>query len=514
MSRKQAIFILGMHRSGTSTVSNFITSLGYDLGRHPMAPREDNPKGFWENTEITRVNDEILALHGLRWDSLTLTRDLPIKSICNDKQIASKVLQVVEKEFDADNICIKDPRMCYLLPLWKTVLNEANYETQYVTVNRDPAAVAKSLSKRDMMSFERGLLLWLLYSVSLARHIAGSSTIAIDYDELMKSPAGSLEPLKLLNPGEFEEQLSKFVDEFLSDNLYHHSPTETTNPLALYALTLKQTLGKGEDTINLTNITRELDALVQVYSSKEVDDNSTLLYEELSTSKAHAAQLELERQRYDDYVLDLSRQIDEQTEFSDSLKAELTKRSGYVASLKTEIQTLNKELETRTDYNDSLKTEIKTLHKELMTRAEYVESLKNGTQALSRNIEVQDTYIKSMESSIIEMQTALKKKDEHASSLTQSISGLTLDRDDLKRAISEKISSSDEYIQSLLSTLEAKEAHLNSQDAQLESARSTITNISAALIEEKKHIERLAGSALVRVSARIAGINRLTKTDE
>jgi|TARA_B110000116_G_scaffold220023_1_gene198047 hypothetical protein len=465
MSRKQAIFILGMHRSGTSTVSNFITSLGYDLGRHPMAPREDNPKGFWENTEITRVNDEILALHGLRWDSLTLTRDLPIKSICNDKQIASKVLQVVEKEFDADNICIKDPRMCYLLPLWKTVLNEANYETQYVTVNRDPAAVAKSLSKRDMMSFERGLLLWLLYSVSLARHIAGSSTIAIDYDELMKSPAGSLEPLKLLNPGEFEEQLSKFVDEFLSDNLYHHSPTETTNPLALYALTLKQTLGKGEDTINLTNITRELDALVQVYSSKEVDDNSTLLYEELSTSKAHAAQLELERQRYDDYVLDLSRQIDEQTEFSDSLK--------------TEIQTLNKELETR---------------------AEYVESLKNGTQALSRNIEVQDTYIKSMESSIIEMQTALKKKDEHASSLTQSIS--------------EKISSSDEYIQSLLSTLEAKEAHLNSQDAQLESARSTITNISAALIEEKKHIERLAGSALVRVSARIAGINRLTKTDE
>ena len=454
-----------MHRSGTSTVSNFITSLGYDLGRHPMAPREDNPKGFWENTEITRVNDEILALHGLRWDSLTLIRDLPIKSICNDKQIASKVLQVVEKEFDADNICIKDPRMCYLLPLWKTVLNEANYETQYVTVNRDPAAVAKSLSKRDMMSFERGLLLWLLYSVSLARHIAGSSTIAIDYDELMKSPAGSLEPLKLLNPGEFEEQLSKFVDEFLSDNLYHHSPTETTNPLALYALTLKQTLGKGEDTINLTNITRELDALVQVYSSKEVDDNSTLLYEELSTSKAHAAQLELERQRYDDYVLDLSRQIDEQTEFSDSLK--------------TEIQTLNKELETR---------------------AEYVESLKNGTQALSRNIEVQDTYIKSMESSIIEMQTALKKKDEHASSLTQSIS--------------EKISSSDEYIQSLLSTLEAKEAHLNSQDAQLESARSTITNISAALIEEKKHIERLAGSALVRVSARIAGINRLTKTDE
>ena len=263
MSKKQAVFVLGMHRSGTSTVSNFITSLGYDPGHHPMAPREDNPKGFWENTEITRVNDEILALHGLRWDSLTLIQDLPIESICNDKQIRSKVLQVVGEEFDSDSISIKDPRMCHLLPLWKSVLNEANYETHYVTVNRDPTAVARSLAKRDMMSFERGLLLWLLYSISLARHIAASSTIAIDYDKLMKSPVASLAPLKPLNPDVFSKQVPKFVDEFLADSLYHHSPTGTTNSLARYALSIKQTLDKSENSKGLKNINLQLDALTK-----------------------------------------------------------------------------------------------------------------------------------------------------------------------------------------------------------------------------------------------------------
>ena len=456
MSRKQAVFVLGMHRSGTSTVSNFITSLGYDLGHHPMAPREDNPKGFWENTEITRVNDEILALHGLRWDSLTLIQDLPIESICNDKQIRSKVLQVLGEEFDTDKISIKDPRMCHLLPLWKSVLNEVNYETHYITVNRDPAAVAQSLAKRDMMSFERGLLLWLLYSVSMARYIAGSSAIAIDYDELMKSPASSLSPLKLLNPDGFADQVAKFIAEFLSESLYHHSPEETINPLARYALSIKEALGKSEDPKRLEAINGQLQALLQMYSYREVNESSTSLYNELSETKAHAARLDIERQRYDDYVLDLSRQIDEQTDLSDSLKDE--------------------------------------------------------TLTLNRNINKKDTYIESMESSVAAIRAALQEKDEYAISLIQTVEVITNDRDKLREALSEKSSSSDEYIQSLLSTLDAKEAYLISIDAKLETSRSVIKTLevdsqsnddfiamlSADLVKMQQYIKKLERNTLIK----------------
>ena len=458
MSKKQAVFVLGMHRSGTSTVSNFITSLGYDLGHHPMAPREDNPKGFWENTEITRVNDEILALHGLRWDSLTLIQDLPIESICNDKQIRSKVLQVVGEEFDTDSISIKDPRMCHLLPLWKSVLNEANYETHYVTVNRDPTAVAKSLAKRDMMSFERGLLLWLLYSISLARHIAASSTIAIDYDKLMKSPVASLAPLKPLNPDVFSEQVPKFVDEFLADSLYHHSPTGTTNSLARYALSIKQTLDKSESSKGLKNINVQLDALLQMYSYKEVNDLPASLYDELSETKAHAAKLEGERQRNDDYVLDLSRQIDEQTEFSDSLK--------------DETLTLNSHIKEKDTYLKSMEFSVSEMQAALQEKDEYVTG----------------------------MQTALQEKDEYANSLTQTLESASNDNDKLREALSEKSFSNDEHIISLHSKLSKRD--------------NSIAKLSADLVETQKHLEKLEGTTLAKISARIAGIKRLTNTDE
>jgi hypothetical protein len=404
------------------------------------------------------VNDEILALHGLRWDSLTLIQDLPIESICHDKQIRSKVLQVLEEEFDTDNISIKDPRMCHLLPLWKSVLNEANYETHYVTVNRDPTAVAKSLAKRDMMSFERGLLLWLLYSISLARHIAASSTIAIDYDKLMKSPVASLAPLKPLNPDVFSEQVPKFVDEFLADSLYHHSPTGTTNSLARYALSIKQTLDKSESSKGLKNINVQLDALLQMYSYTKVHDNPAPLYDELSETKAHAAKLEGERQRNDDYVLDLSRQIDEQTEFSDSLK--------------DETLTLNSHIKEKDIYLKSMEFSVSEMQAALQEKDEYVTG----------------------------MQTALQEKDEYANSLTQTLESASNDNDKLREALSEKSFINDEHIISLHSKLSKRD--------------NSIAKLNADLVESQKHLGKLEGNTLVKIFARIAGIKRLTNNDE
>ena len=72
MPKKRAVVVLGMHRSGTSAVSRFINMLGFELGEHLMAPRKDNPKGFWENEEIVRHNEELMSSTSMRWDSLEL----------------------------------------------------------------------------------------------------------------------------------------------------------------------------------------------------------------------------------------------------------------------------------------------------------------------------------------------------------------------------------------------------------------------------------------------------------
>jgi len=288
----------------------------------------------------------------------------------------------------------------------------------------------------------------------------------------MKSPVASLAPLKPLNPDVFSEQVPKFVDEFLADSLYHHSPTGTTNSLARYALSIKQTLDKSESSKGLKNINVQLDALLQMYSYKEVNDLPAPLYDELSETKAHAAKLEGERQRNDDYVLDLSRQIDEQTEFSDSLK--------------DETLTLNSHIKEKDTYLKSMEFSVSEMQAALQEKDEYVTEMQTALQE-------KDEYVTGM-------QTALQEKDEYANSLTQTLESASNDNDKLREALSEKSFINDEHIISLHSKLSKRD--------------NSIAKLNADLVESQKHLGKLEGNTLVKIFARIAGIKRLTNNDE
>ena len=57
------VFVLGMHRSGTSAVTRLISLLG--LGTPPeedlVQPTDENPKGFWESESLVAFNDASCA---------------------------------------------------------------------------------------------------------------------------------------------------------------------------------------------------------------------------------------------------------------------------------------------------------------------------------------------------------------------------------------------------------------------------------------------------------------------
>ena len=65
------VFVLGMHRSGTSAVTRAISAFGVPLG-HPadaMPPGPDNPEGFAESIALAECNERLLDLAGGRWDA-------------------------------------------------------------------------------------------------------------------------------------------------------------------------------------------------------------------------------------------------------------------------------------------------------------------------------------------------------------------------------------------------------------------------------------------------------------
>ena len=67
MTAQHAIVVLGMHRSGTSAMAGVLQRLGVDLGSRLTPGDADNPKGYWEHTELVDIHDRLLRSLSSRW---------------------------------------------------------------------------------------------------------------------------------------------------------------------------------------------------------------------------------------------------------------------------------------------------------------------------------------------------------------------------------------------------------------------------------------------------------------
>lgn len=65
--RKEVIFILGMHRSGTSAVAGAFGKLGAELPNDLMGAQPTNPLGFFDSNSAVYLNDQILESLGTNW---------------------------------------------------------------------------------------------------------------------------------------------------------------------------------------------------------------------------------------------------------------------------------------------------------------------------------------------------------------------------------------------------------------------------------------------------------------
>ena len=126
-ARPVAILVLGMHRSGTSSVAGSLMRLGGDAPLHLMPAQPDNERGFWESSVISALNDEILAAGGSDWQDW---RSFDLNRI--DRGVATtlraRARSVLLAEFGEARLpIIKDPRMCRLMPFWSSVFQDLEW---------------------------------------------------------------------------------------------------------------------------------------------------------------------------------------------------------------------------------------------------------------------------------------------------------------------------------------------------------------------------------------------------
>ena len=61
------VIVLGMHRSGTSTLSGILHMNKVTMGTYQNfwpRPLNQNPKGFYENYDFRNINDQMLKFSG------------------------------------------------------------------------------------------------------------------------------------------------------------------------------------------------------------------------------------------------------------------------------------------------------------------------------------------------------------------------------------------------------------------------------------------------------------------
>lgn len=224
MTKRRIIVVLGMHRSGTSALTKGLETLGVELGSDLMPATRFNPKGYWEDMDFYRLNDEILKTIGHRWDDLRSFAPDTFKRLADSIFFPRAVALVRERQTGTGALAIKDPRFCVLLPFWNAVFETADAAVSHVFCLRNPLSVAESLVRRDGLMRTHALWLWLRYNAAVIEHTAaaGSRPIVVEYERLMENPREELHRIGgalglRVEPG----LLSAFASGFLDKNLCH-----------------------------------------------------------------------------------------------------------------------------------------------------------------------------------------------------------------------------------------------------------------------------------------------------
>ena len=197
---KTAYVVLGMHRSGTSSVAGALALLGATPPQTLMGPAADNPSGFWESEVLMAFNDEILARAGSSWDDWR-PLDPAVFSGEEGAALRARAVQKLHEEFgDAETIVLKDPRICRFYDFWREALAEAGYRPLVISPVRAPAEVSASLAARNGMPIEDGLKLWERHVRDAEHASRGQVRHIFGLDDFLEDWRGEVERLaKALN---------------------------------------------------------------------------------------------------------------------------------------------------------------------------------------------------------------------------------------------------------------------------------------------------------------------------
>jgi hypothetical protein len=140
--KPKIIFIIGMHRCGTSLLSNCLIENGFSIGKTKNKDKDwQNPNGYFENDALHEIHNELLKFNNSDWLNINKQK------MEYNNYFIDKYRNLLKTEFENDNlILIKDPRLTFFVDFLKEVCNNI-YEYKFLFLTRNKIECCNSLSK-------------------------------------------------------------------------------------------------------------------------------------------------------------------------------------------------------------------------------------------------------------------------------------------------------------------------------------------------------------------------------
>ena len=231
---RAAYLVLGMHRSGTSAVTQLLALAGATLPQNVMPGDEHNAKGYFEPWKIALFDDERLRAAGSAWDDPFA---FPFRTLAPavERRWKVRAAAVLAQEYgDAAWPLIKDPRVTVLLPLWRAVLATAGLSIRCVIPVRHPLAVAGSLRRRDGFTDQKSVLVWTSYMLAAEAYTRDLPRAFVAYDALLDDWRGEVRGIEAAHGARLPKLTAKAasaIDAFLTPELRHNAGDGDLAPL-------------------------------------------------------------------------------------------------------------------------------------------------------------------------------------------------------------------------------------------------------------------------------------------
>lgn len=208
MNKPNIIFIIGMHRCGTSLLTNCLVQNGFSIGKTKNTDKNwQNPNGYFENDKLTEFHDCLLAYNNSNWLSINTNK------MKYNIELVNKYKMLLQSEFKNEKlIVIKDPRLTFFVDFLKDVCN-SNYDYKFLFLTRDKKECCNSLSKAQNKSYDETST---LYDRTLNEY--NDSFLKINHNDIINNNYKTL--IKIANFCNFS--LIKNTESIVDYNLYRH----------------------------------------------------------------------------------------------------------------------------------------------------------------------------------------------------------------------------------------------------------------------------------------------------